>query len=205
MLPNDQQLCTFSTRLHLQLMDDNKPNVFLVGPMGSGKTTIGRLVADKLGLAFHDCDHELEQLTGASVNLIFDVEGEAGFRERESQMLQRISALQGVLVSTGGGVVTRPENRTLLKNRGLVVWLKTTVDQQLKRLSHDKSRPLLQTPDRKQKLERLAEERNPLYQELADLVFISPDRNSHIAARDLARRILDHRQFQSKGKFHACN
>ena len=104
--------------------------------MGSGKTTIGRLVAQELGLEFRDCDQELEKMTGASVNLIFDVEGEAGFRERESQLLAQLSTEKGILVATGGGVVKHAENRKILRRSGLVVWLKVSVDQQLSRLSH---------------------------------------------------------------------
>jgi shikimate kinase len=157
-------------------------NIFLIGPMGSGKTTIGRIVARELGLEFHDCDQALEKLTGASVNLIFDVEGETGFR---------------------GGVVTRKENRKLLQSSGLVVWLRTTVKQQLKRLSLDKSRPLLQTTDRVARLERLARERDPLYRDLADLVFSSPDRNPKVAARTLSSRILEHLQSTYPGNSHA--
>ena len=167
--------------------------------MGSGKTTIGRIVARDLGLEFHDCDQALEKLTGASVNLIFDVEGEAGFRKREARLLRQFAEMKGVLVATGGGVVTRKENRRLLQCSGLVVWLRTTVDQQIKRLSHCKSRPLLQTTDRVAKLERLARERDPLYQSLADLTFSSPDRNPKIAARALTGRILEHLQATFSG------
>lgn len=161
--------------------------------MGSGKTTIGRILAREFGLTFHDCDHELERQTGASVNLIFDVEGEKGFRERETALLRQLVRQQGVLVATGGGAVTRKTNRQLLRENGLVVWLKTSVDQQLARLSHDKSRPLLQTPDRRARLERLAAERNPLYQDLADFEFDSPDRHYKLAARELIRQLHEYR------------
>lgn len=162
--------------------------------MGSGKTTIGRILAREFDLAFHDCDQELERQTGASVNLIFDVEGEAGFRERETALLRTLVRQQGVLVATGGGAVTRKINRDLLRENGFIVWLKTSVDQQLARLSHDKSRPLLQTPDRRARLERLAAERNPLYQDLADLEFDSPDRHYKQAARELIRQLQEHRE-----------
>lgn len=178
-------------------------NIYLIGPMGSGKTTIGRFVAQELGLEFHDCDHDLEKNTGASVNLIFDVEGEAGFRERESQLLMKLSKLNGVLVSTGGGVVTREENRKVLRSSGLVIWLKTSVNQQLERLSHDKSRPLLQTKDRAARLYKLAGERNPLYEETADLVFHSPNHSSRAAAGALCEMIRDHRHAKSSGDSHA--
>jgi shikimate kinase len=171
---------------------DRIPNVYLIGPMGSGKTTIGQRVAKQLGLQFLDSDHELETRTGASVSLIFDVEGEAGFRSRETMMLERLTRMQGVLVATGGGVVTQPRNRELLRGNGIVVYLRTTVAQQLKRLSRDRSRPLLQTEDRRERLERLAEERNPLYEELADIEFPSQNRSPDVSARKLAARIREY-------------
>ncbi|MEM1412678.1 MAG: shikimate kinase, partial [Pseudomonadota bacterium] len=110
------------------------PRVFLVGPMGSGKTTLGRRAAKLLGMAFIDCDEEIERRTGASVNLIFDIEGEAGFREREARLLAELAGSEGLLVATGGGVVTGEANRAVLKDSGLVVWLPTSVQQQLRRL-----------------------------------------------------------------------
>lgn len=170
-------------------------NVYLVGPMGSGKTTIGQRVAVILGLEFLDCDHELESHTGASVNLIFDVEGEAGFRERETRMLAELTERRGILLATGGGVVLREENRRMLSETGLVVYLNTSVQQQIKRLSRDRSRPLLQTPDRRAKLMRLAEERNPLYRSIADIEFPAQNRGLDSVARDLADTI---RRFGSK-------
>jgi shikimate kinase len=139
--------------------------------MGSGKTTLGRRVARTLGLDFHDCDEEIERHTGASVSLIFDIEGEAGFRDREARMLTSLARRDGVLVATGGGAVLRDANRELLRRRGLVVWLHTTVDQQLERLRLDRQRPLLQTPDRRERLEALAAERDPLYAAVAHLDF----------------------------------
>jgi len=168
-------------------------NVYLIGPMGSGKTTIGQRVAQLLGLEFLDCDHELEAQTGASVSLIFDIEGEEGFRERETKMLEILTRRTGVLVATGGGVVTRARNRELLRQSGLIVYLRTSVAQQLRRLGRDRSRPLLQTPDRRERLERLARQRNPLYQELADIEFPSQNRSTEASAQRLAERIRAHR------------
>ncbi|NNJ78251.1 MAG: shikimate kinase AroK [Xanthomonadales bacterium] len=164
-------------------------NVYLVGPMGSGKTTVGQRVAALLGLEFVDCDHELEDRTGASVALIFDIEGEAGFRDRETRMLSELTAREGILLATGGGVILRAENRRLLADSGLVVYLSTSVQQQLRRLGRDRSRPLLQTPDRRAKLLRLAEERNPLYREIADIEFPAQNRALDAVARDLAGTI----------------
>lgn len=166
-------------------------NIFLVGPMGSGKTTVGRRAAGHLGLEFIDCDEEIEKHTGASVNLIFDIEGEAGFRERESRLLEQLAARQGVMIATGGGAVLDPRNRALLKQSGLVVWLRTSVDQQLRRLENDKKRPLLQAPDRRSKLEALARERDPLYEEVADLVFTSRNRSAPSVAGELTRALLE--------------
>ena len=173
-------------------MDKPLPNVYLIGPMGSGKTTIGQRVARKLGLEFLDCDQELEAQTGASVNLIFDVEGEAGFRARETRMLAKLAARSGVLVATGGGVVLRRRNRDVLRKSGLVVYLRTSVEQQLRRLGRDRTRPLLQTPDRRERLIRLAEERDPLYKELANIEFPSRDRSPEASARALADLIRAH-------------
>ena len=160
--------------------------------MGSGKTTIGQRLARKLGLEFLDSDHELEAQTGASVSLIFDVEGEKGFRDRETRMLEELTRRQGVLLATGGGAVLRKENRSLLGSSGTVIYLRTSVAQQLQRLRRDRSRPLLQTSDRKEKLTRLAEERNPLYEELADIVFPAQNRALDQVARELADVVLSH-------------
>lgn len=163
--------------------------VFLVGPMGSGKTTLGRRAAEQLGLTFIDCDEEIERRTGASVNLIFDIEGEAGFRARETALLRELSERDGILVATGGGVIQSEENRRILRDRGFVVWLPTTVKQQLRRLEKDRKRPLLQAPDRRERLEALARERNPLYANVADLTYRSRHRNVVLAAEGLARAL----------------
>ena len=145
------------------------PNLFFIGPMGAGKTTIGRRVADLLSLPFFDLDHEIEEHSGAAIALMFDVEGEAGFRHRESLVLAEFAARSGIVLSTGGGAVLAEENRRLLRERGFVVYLETTVDEQLARLARDRKRPLLTAPDRRVRLEQLAAERGPLYRELADL------------------------------------
>lgn len=164
-------------------------NIYLIGPMGSGKTSIGSRVARILGMQFIDCDHELEEQTGASVSLIFDIEGEEGFRARESRLLEDLSSRSGLLVATGGGAILREENREMMSRTGLVVYLETPVEQQLRRLSRDRSRPLLQTGDRRKKLERLAAERNPLYREIADIEFPARNRGLGAVAAELAREI----------------
>ena len=174
-------------------MDNSRSNIYLIGPMGSGKTTIGQRVAELLGMDFFDSDRELEEQTGASVNLIFDVEGETGFRKREMRMLRKLSARINALVATGGGAILTPESREILGRTGLVVYLQTSVSQQLKRLRRDRSRPLLQSGDREQKLAALATVRNPLYEELADIVFQSRSHGPDISARKLAESILAYR------------
>jgi len=184
-------------------MSDSKNNVFLIGPMGSGKTTIGHRLAGKLGLSFYDSDHEIEAHTGASVNLIFDIEGEAGFRKRESRMLRELAARKGVLIATGGGAVLSSSNRSLLRNSGTVVYLQTSVQQQLDRLKRDRTRPLLQSQDKKEKLTKLASERNPLYEELADLVVPARDRNIDSTVNQIAQAIRDYQQGSPVGRQHS--
>ena len=168
-----------------------KRNIYLVGPMGSGKTTIGQRLARRLGLDFYDSDQEIESRTGASVNLIFDVEGEVGFREREHQVLAELAAQSGVLVATGGGTVLSAANREILKRTGIVVYLRTSVRQQLERLRRDRTRPLLKSGNKEHKLKELAEQRDPLYEELADLVFPSRNRNIDSAVDQIHEAICD--------------
>ena len=185
----------------LQTVSSDAENVYLIGPMGSGKTTVGQRVAKLLGLDFFDCDQELEAQTGASVSLIFDLEGEEGFRDRETRMLEQLTSRRGVLVATGGGVVLRRHNRELLRRNGLVVYLSTPVNHQLRRLSRDRTRPLLQNGDRKERLARLAAQRNPLYSELAAIEFPSQNRGLDVTARALADLIRAHWK-QADGKGH---
>jgi len=168
------------------------PNVYLIGPMGSGKSTIGKRTASLLDLDFVDCDTELESRTGASINLIFDIEGEEGFRERESELIEELSDRRGCLVATGGGSILREENRRILKRSGVVVWLQTSVSQQLRRLKLDKKRPLLQTGDREARLAAIARERDPIYEDLADIVFPSQNRSIPLAAKRLSKVILSY-------------
>ena len=164
------------------------PNLFLIGPMGAGKTTVGRRVANLLGLRFFDLDQEIEQRSGATIALIFELEGEAGFRKREGELLDEFSALDRLVLSTGGGAVLAAENRRHLRERGFVVYLETTVDQQLKRLARDRKRPLLAAADRRERLQQLAAEREPLYREIADLIIVSTQNGSSASA---ARRLVD--------------
>ncbi len=144
-------------------------NIFLVGLMGSGKTTIGRALAKRLGLRFVDADHEIESRTGASIPLIFEIEGEASFRQREADVIRDLTAQQGIVLATGGGAVLNADSRRYLHERGVVVYLRASVASLVQRTSHDRNRPLLQTADPKAKIEALARERGPLYQEVAHI------------------------------------
>ncbi len=145
-------------------------NVFLVGLMGAGKTTIGRILARKLGLKFVDSDHEIEARTGASIPWIFEIEGETSFRRREADVIRDLCGQEGLVLATGGGAILNADSRALLKSRGTVVYLRATVNSILQRTAHDKNRPLLQTADPRKKLEELMAVRDPLYTEIADLV-----------------------------------
>lgn len=145
-------------------MSRELPTLFLIGPTGAGKTTVGRLLAAKLKRVCLDLDEEIELRCGADIPWIFDVEGEAGFRDRESRVLAELASQPDVIISTGAGVVLRPENRAILEaNRRAVIWLKVDLKTQYDRLKHDKNRPLLQVDDPKAKLRAMATERDPLY------------------------------------------
>jgi shikimate kinase len=174
-------------------MPREKKNIYLVGPMGSGKTTIGNRLAQKLDLSFYDSDHEIEERTGASVSLIFEIEGESGFRKRENQMLRELCALEGVLVATGGGAVISQANRDLMRKSGVVIYLRTSVGQQLERLGRDRTRPLLQTRNKESRLAALARDRNPLYEEIADLVFPAKNRNIDNTVNQLYEAVCEYR------------
>src|SRR5690349_13704517 len=138
--------------------------------MGSGKTTIGRLLARRLGRRFVDSDHAIEARTGASIPWIFEIEGEASFRRREAEMIRELTGQEGIVLATGGGAVLDPASRALLAERGTVIYLRAGIGSILQRTSHDKNRPLLQTADPRRKLEDLLAQREPLYREIADLV-----------------------------------
>lgn len=145
------------------------PNLFLVGPMGAGKTTVGRHLAELMHLPFVDLDEAVEAHTGARVPLIFEIEGEAGFRRRERSLLAEHAGRDGFVLATGGGVVLDGDNRAVLREHGFVVWLDAGIDAQIARLERDRQRPLLAGSDRRERLLALAAHRNPLYREVADL------------------------------------
>jgi shikimate kinase len=164
-------------------------NLFLVGLMGAGKTTVGRALARRLGKAFHDSDLEIEQRTGVQVAVIFDIEGEAGFRRREAETLARLTALEGLVLATGGGAVLDPRSRELLKSRGCVIYLHARPAELVKRLGRDRTRPLLQGTDPRVRLENLYEVRDPLYREVADIVVDTGRQSAHALVDQLLERL----------------
>lgn len=166
-------------------------NVFLIGPMGAGKTTIGRRLAPALGLTFYDSDDVIISRTGVDIATIFDIEGESGFRDRESRVLDELSSLEGVVLATGGGAVLRAENRERLKSRGRVVYLTVPLDLQLRRTRRDTQRPLLQTSNPRERLAALQREREPLYRAIADIVIDTGANDSKRLARDLINRLSE--------------
>jgi shikimate kinase len=163
-------------------------NVFLVGPMGAGKTTVGRRLAEARGMEFIDSDQEIEARTGVNIAFIFEKEGEAGFRKRERLAIGELTQRHNLVLATGGGAVLDPDNRQWLSARGFVVYLHASIDQQIARTERTDARPLLQVGNRRETLERLFQLRDPLYREIADLVLHTDGRN----ARTLAREIEEH-------------
>lgn len=164
-------------------------NIFLVGPMGAGKSTVGRQLAKSLNMEFVDCDREIEDRTGVSISIIFDVEGEEGFRKRERAMIEQLTERDGIVLATGGGAVLDEENRARLRTRGFAIYLNAPIDLLLERTARDKHRPLLQTEDPKGKLMALAEEREPLYQQVADMVVKTDRRTARHVVKEIVRRL----------------
>ncbi|AEA96662.1 shikimate kinase I [Alteromonas mediterranea] len=166
-----------------------KRNIFLVGPMGAGKSTIGRHLADELHLDFFDSDQEIERRTGADIAWIFDLEGEDGFRAREENVINDLTDKQGIVLATGGGSIVTKAVRNRLSARGIVVYLQTTIDKQVARTQRDKRRPLLQNEDPEQVLRDLAEMRNPLYEEVADYIVDTDDQSARAVANQIISKI----------------
>jgi shikimate kinase len=162
-------------------------SLFLTGPMGAGKSTIGQQLSKQLDLPFQDSDHEIEARTGVDIPLIFELEGEAGFRKRESVVIDELTQLPEIVLATGGGSILDPANREHLNSRGQVIYLRASVDQQLKRTRMDRNRPLLQTEDPRARLEELMAVRDPLYLEIASIVI----ETDGMRVRDVVKKILE--------------
>ncbi len=168
---------------------DKAANIFLIGPMGSGKTTIGRQLAKVLDKTFVDSDQEIETRTGANIPWIFDIEGEAGFRQREQAVIDELTRRQGVVLATGGGAVLAEENRRHLAERGVVIYLRTSIEQQLRRTAKDRNRPLLQTDDPRARLEALLARREPLYQEIANIIVDTDNRSIRSTVNTILKQL----------------
>lgn len=166
-------------------------NVFLIGPMGSGKTAVGKQLARQLRLTFYDSDVEIEHRTGVDIPYIFEQEGEAGFREREREVIDALTQLNDVVIATGGGAVLMPENRERLAHRGHVVYLKTSIRQQLERTKHGRQRPLLYTDDPEAKLRELMTHRAPLYESIATVTVPTDGRQVRTVSDEILQRLRE--------------
>lgn len=169
---------------------NRRQNLFLIGPMGAGKTTVGRQLAEGLGMEFVDSDQEIQRRTGVDIPTIFEFEGEAGFRNRERQVIDELTAREGIVLATGGGAILDAANRRHLGARGFVVYLHCTVQQQYERTFRDRNRPLLQTDDPMGKLRELMAQREPLYRATADLVILTERRGARVVAREIQERLV---------------
>ena len=167
-------------------------NIFIVGPMGSGKSTVGKIISDEMFLNFFDTDEEIESRTGASIDWIFDLEGEEGFRKRESAILGDLAKMNSIVLSTGGGIILSDNNRDLLSARGTVFYLDTPIDIQLERTSKDKDRPLLKDGDPRKILTDLHEKRESLYQSVADYVVETSDKSSQEVANEIIKLVKNY-------------
>ncbi len=188
-------------------MDDVETNgrvnlpgsIFLVGLMGAGKTSVGKLLARRLGKTFHDADHVMEARTGVRIPVIFEIEGEAGFRARESALIDELTQLDDIVLATGGGAVIAESNRAALRQRGTVVYLRASVDELWSRTRHDRNRPLLQTADPRARLEQLHEQRDPLYREVAHLIVDTGSQSVKTLIARLELQLAERRSGQEQG------
>jgi shikimate kinase len=167
-------------------------NIFLVGLMGAGKTSVGRRLARRLGKSFYDCDEEIEHATGVKIPVIFEIEGEAGFRAREAKMLAELAVRSEIVLATGGGAVLSEDNRKLLAGNGIVVYLRAGAADLCQRTRHDRNRPLLQTDEPLARLEQLFAERDPLYRSIADIIVDTGSQSLGSLTQKLERQLLDH-------------
>jgi shikimate kinase/3-dehydroquinate synthase len=169
--------------------DETSGNIFLVGMMGAGKTTVGRLLAHFLGKTFYDSDREIQKRTGVGIPVIFEIEGEEGFRKRETDMLAELAKMENIVLATGGGAVLSMENRRLLKQRGIVIYLRAAVEDLWRRTRQDQNRPLLRAPDPRKKLTELYGQRDPLYRDTAHIIVESGKRSARHLAQLLAQQL----------------
>ena len=172
---------------------DVPENVFLVGFMGSGKSTVGQQLAGEIGKRFIDCDRVLEERTGVDIPYIFDLEGEDGFRRREAAVLRDLAARRGIVLATGGGVVGDPENRRVLSANGFVVYLHAPAELLYQRTSRDRNRPMLHADDPRGRIDALLAVREPLYREVAELIIETGRRGSRRVVQDIVRALSDRR------------
>src|ERR1700679_3393846 len=172
----------------------DKENIFLIGPMGSGKTAVGRHLARLLRYGFYDSDADIEARTGVDIQFIFEKEGEWGFRAREKESIDRLPGLESIVLATGGGAVIDPANRRVLAERGVVVYLDTSVDQQIERTRHGRHRPLLHDTDPEQKLKELMSRRAALYAEIADLTVTTDGRRVQLVAEEIHHELWRHQK-----------
>jgi len=173
-------------------MINQKDNIILIGSMGSGKTSTGRILAKEMGYVFADTDEEVTKRTGVSIAYIFDVEGEEGFRKRECLALKECLNDNNTVLSTGGGIVLSKENRDLLQDRGTVVYLQTSIRSQVKRTASTNNRPLLQNKDPEETLEKLMLTRAPLYEEIADITIMTDNKSLQEMSKEIQRAINEH-------------
>ena len=167
----------------------DKENIFLIGPMGSGKTAVGRYLARLLHFAFHDSDADIEARTGVDIEFIFEKEGEPGFRVREKDSIERLTRLRSIVLATGGGAVIEEDNRRVLAERGVVVYLATSIDQQIERTRHGRHRPLLNGTDPERRLHDLMRRRAALYAEIADFTVSTDGRRVQVVAEEIQQEL----------------
>ena len=168
----------------------HKESIFLIGPMGSGKSSVGKVLADRMSYHFVDSDHVIEDKTGVSIPMIFDIEGEVGFRERERQALDELTQMSETVLATGGGAILNQDNRKHLRSRGFVVYLKSSVDTLVQRTKHDRNRPLLQSADPRKILTEILEQREALYMDVADLIIETERAAIHKVVNEIIEKLV---------------
>ena len=174
-------------------VNNKNNNIFLIGPMGSGKTSVGNLVANMLSKKFLDTDSEIESITGVDITYIFDIEGEAGFRKREEKVVEEATQMQNIVLATGGGAVESKNSRRCIRDNGFVVYLETNIEDQLKRVTPNNRRPLLRTSNPEQKLKELATKRKEFYESIATLVVQTKGQKPKVLAEKIIENFNAHR------------